>query len=112
MKGRDINVHLASGTYELSDPLLFGAKGICVPKMPSFCHTLHSSYPELHIDSGAGNGAYVHWQGPGKGTAIISGGVKLTGWTKVPNNTVSVQQCAANHGTSTPCCGQPGQPVR
>ena len=92
-----VNVFLEPGLYKLDSPLALGPK-----------------------DSGTAN-QYVHWQGtPMTGSpapVTISGGEVLTGWKPVPNATFAAQQsppvlqCAADHGTSTPCCGQKGNPV-
>jgi hypothetical protein len=97
--GKDTNVFLSPGTYFLDAPLKFGPG-----------------------DSGV-DGGIVHWQKlpQSDGQVVVSGGRKLTDWTKMPNKTTSAitadisvakaGDCAADYHSSAPCCGQPGQPV-
>jgi hypothetical protein len=89
-KDKDLNVFLSPGTYSLAAPLEIGAG-----------------------DSGAGGDGYVHWQKlpQSDGLVILSGGRKLTNWTKMPNKTLSSVACAADYHNSTPCCAQKGNPV-
>jgi len=60
MKG-DIVVHVASGVYSIKEPIVLG------------------------VDAGGANGYRVIYRGDSSDKPVISGGVKITGWTKGSN---------------------------
>ena len=99
--GDVLTVSVAPGSYALAAPLVFGA-----------------------ADS-APAGASVLWKGDGAGVVSVNGGGLLDpaqAWRNISAAAAAAavtgagagqqqQDCAANYGTTSPCCGQPGKPV-
>ena len=109
--GDVLTVSIAPGSYALAAPLVFGAAD-SAPAGASVLWTGDGAGVVSVNGGGLLDPAKQTWKNVSAAAATAAAAAAAAGAGAAPQQQQQQQQaCAADYGTSTPCCGQPGKPV-